>query len=137
MKLLQQVNYIVIHCTDTPAGRSVTVADVDSWHRGRGFECIGYHYLVYLDGSVHLGRSVRYQGAHCTRVNSCSIAVCYVGGRNSMRKDDYADTRTPEQRAALRALVAELLRQHPGALVRGHRDFDAKACPCFDVATQL
>lgn len=137
MKLLQKVQYIVVHCTDTPAGRPVTIDDVDSWHRARGFERIGYHYLVYLDGSVHLGRSVRYQGAHCKAVNACSIAVCYVGGRTSTDPRSWADTRTPAQRAALRTLISELLRQHPGALVRGHRDFDPKACPCFDVRTDL
>lgn len=137
MKLLNQVKYIVIHCTDTPAGREVTVADVVKWHKARGFEDIGYHYLIGLDGTVHLGRSVRYQGAHCKAVNTCSIAICYVGGRTSSDPRSWDDTRTEAQKIALRRLVVELQRQHPGALVRGHRDFDPKACPCFDVQTQL
>lgn len=48
-----------------------------------------------------------------------------------------ADTRTDAQRHSLRSLVAQLLGTYPGATVHGHREFAAKACPCFDVATEL
>ena len=55
---MRNINEIIIHCTATPEGRHVTVADIDSWHRARGFASIGYHYVIYLDGSVHAGRDV-------------------------------------------------------------------------------
>ena len=63
--------------------------------------------------------------------------MCYVGG---LSKDGQPkDTRTAAQRRALRAYVARFLRLHPGAEVVGHRDLPCvnKACPSFDVATQL
>ena len=95
---------------------------------------IGYHYLVAIDGTVHAGRDVDIAGAHCRGHNRNSIGVCYVGGLDAARRP--ADTRTPEQRGALRGLLAALKRLYPGAVVRGHRDFAAKACPCFDATNE-
>lgn len=133
---MRVIKEIIVHCTATPEGRAVTVADVDRWHRARGFKSIGYHYLVYLDGSVHRGRDESQAGAHCKGHNVASIGVCYVGGlsRDNGRP---MDTRTPAQRLALRRLVDELMARYPGATVHGHCEFAAKACPCFDVGRSL
>lgn len=128
------VNLIVVHCTATPAGRDVTAADVDRWHRQRGFRCIGYHYLVRLDGRIERGRPENEQGAHCRGHNARSIGVVYAGGLDANGRP--ADTRTPEQRAALMTLLRDLRRRYPEAVIRGHRDFAAKACPCFDATTE-
>ena len=133
-KSVRNITEVIVHCTATPAGRDVTVADVDRWHRQRGFAGIGYHYLVALDGTVHAGRDVDIAGAHCRGHNRNSIGVCYVGGLDAARRP--AATRTPEQRGALRGLLAALKRLYPGAVVRGHRDFAAKACPCFDATNE-
>ena len=43
---MRTVDKIIIHCTATPEGRPVTIADVDKWHKERGFVGIGYHYLI-------------------------------------------------------------------------------------------
>lgn len=129
---MRSISEIIIHCSATPAGRPVTVADITAWHRARGFNTIGYHYVVLLDGTVAAGRPESVIGAHCLGHNDRSIGVCYVGGLDAHGKP--ADTRTPQQRKALRDLVAELRRRFPGATVHGHREFAAKACPCFDIA---
>ena len=55
---------------------------------------------------------------------------CYIGGLDA--NVDPKDTRTPAQREQLRRLVKELQQQFPAATLHGHRDFAAKACPCFD-----
>jgi N-acetylmuramoyl-L-alanine amidase len=47
------------------------------------------------------------------------------------------DTRTPQQRQAMRTLVDHLRQQFPGVQVYGHRDFAAKACPCFDARQEF
>lgn len=133
---MRKIDTIIIHCTATPAGRAVSVADVTAWHRRRGFATIGYHYLVGLDGTVSEGRPVEQPGAHCRGHNARSVGVCYVGGLTADGRAP-ADTRTPAQRTALRTLVGALLRRFPGARVAGHREFAAKACPCFDVASEL
>ncbi len=129
---MRKIDKIIIHCTATPEGRPVSVRDIDGWHRARGFRMIGYHYLVGLDGTVSVGRPESDMGAHCSGHNLHSIGVCYAGG---IDRDTFQpkDTRTPEQRQALRRLVAELKLRYPGASVHGHREFAAKACPCFDV----
>lgn len=130
---MRKIDKIIVHCTATPAGREVTVADVKAWHKARGFRTIGYHYLVYLDGTVHAGRRESEVGAHCLGQNARSIGVCYVGGLDAATGEP-RDTRTPAQRRALRELVGSLRRRYPNATVHGHREFAAKACPCFDIA---
>lgn len=131
---MRKINFIIVHCTATPAGREVSVAEIDRWHRQRGFNGIGYHYFIGLDGTVHSGRPEGLAGAHCRGRNATSIGVAYVGG--TLADGTPADTRTPQQKAALRRFIAELKRRYPGAEVRGHRDFAAKACPCFDATAE-
>lgn len=133
---MRKINEIIVHCSATAEGRDYTVGDIDSWHKSRGWQCIGYHYVIYRDGSVHTGRPVAQIGAHCTGHNANSIGVCYIGGCAADGKTP-KDTRTPQQREALRRLVADLQKQYPGATVHGHREFAAKACPSFDVKTEL
>lgn len=41
---------IIIHCSATRAEQDITAADIESWHRARGFWTIGYHYVIRLDG---------------------------------------------------------------------------------------
>ena len=130
---MRKITKIIVHCTATPEGRAVSVAQVDAWHKERGFRCIGYHYLVGLDGTVTAGRPEQEMGAHCLGHNYESIGVCYVGGLGRVTGEP-KDTRTPAQRSALRRLVEQLRDRYPGTTVHGHREFAAKACPCFDIA---
>ena len=128
---MRTIDKIIIHCSATPEGRAVTVEDIDRWHRQRNFKCIGYHYVVYLDGSVHKGRDENEIGAHCQGQNNHSIGVCYIGG---LAKDGKTpkDTRTGAQKQSLIELLKELKAKYPKATIHGHREFAAKACPCFD-----
>lgn len=132
---MRRINSIIIHCSATPEGKDFTVQDIDRWHKSRGWQCIGYHYVIYRDGSVHEGRPVEQIGAHTAGHNAESIGICYIGGVDAKGKPK--DTRTPQQREALCRLVADLQKQYPGATVHGHNEFAAKACPCFDVKTDL
>lgn len=129
---MRKIDKIILHCTATPEGREVTVADVTAWHKERGFRTIGYHYLVYLDGTVVRGRREEEIGAHCLGQNAGSIGVCYVGGLDSRGRPK--DTRTAGQRVALRNLVEGLQRRYPHATLHGHNEFAAKACPCFKIS---
>ncbi len=132
---MRTITEIIVHCAATPEGRDFTVADIDRWHRQRGFRGIGYHYVVYRDGSVHAGRDESRIGAHCTGHNASSIGVCYIGGVKSDGKTP-ADTRTPAQRQALLTLLRRLRKKYPAARICGHRDFAAKACPSFDATAE-
>lgn len=131
---MRNINLIIVHCSATPEGRNVSVADIDRWHRERGFDGIGYHYVVYIDGSVHEGRPLNKVGAHCKGHNVHSIGICYIGGVDLNGKPK--DTRTLAQKDALVNLLMRLKRRFPKAVIRGHRDFAAKACPSFDATKE-
>lgn len=131
---MRNINLIIVHCSATPEGHDVSVADIDRWHRERGFDGIGYHYVVYIDGSVHEGRPLNKVGAHCKGHNAHSIGICYVGGVDLNGKPK--DTRTLAQKDALVNLLMRLKRRFPKAVIRGHRDFAAKACPSFDATKE-
>lgn len=127
----RKITEIIVHCSATPEGKDFTAADITRWHKQRGFRTIGYHYVVYRDGSVHTGRPEGEIGAHCTGHNAVSIGICYIGGLAADGKTA-KDTRTPEQREALIMLLRRLRAKYPNAKIYGHRDFAAKACPSFD-----
>lgn len=132
---MRKINEIIIHCSATAEGRPFTVDDVRRWHKARGFADVGYHYLIYLDGSVHAGRPLAQVGAHCLGHNAYSIGVCYIGGLASDGKTP-KDTRTAQQKQALKALVQILQLNYPKATVHGHCEFAKKACPCFKVSQE-
>ena len=128
---MRKINEIIVHCAATREGRDFTVEDITRWHKARGFATIGYHYVIYRDGSIHEGRPLEQIGAHCVGHNKHSIGICYIGGCASDGKTP-KDTRTPEQKEALFALLRHLKARFPNATIHGHRDFAAKACPSFD-----
>ena len=128
---MRKINEIIIHCAATREGRDFTVEDITRWHKARGFATIGYHYVIYRDGSIHEGRPLEQIGAHCVGHNKHSIGICYIGGCASDGKTP-KDTRTPEQKEALLSLLRRLKARFPNATIHGHRDFAAKACPSYD-----
>lgn len=132
---MRKVNEIIVHCTATAEGKDFKVEDIDRWHKAKGWNCIGYHKVVYLDGSVHQGRPDSKIGAHCFGHNNNSIGVAYVGGVALDGKTP-KDTRTPQQKTSLVKLLTELKHKYPEAVIRGHRDFTAKACPSFDATNE-
>lgn len=131
---MRKITKIIVHCADTPEGRDDKAADIRRWHKARGFNDIGYHYVVDLDGTIEPGRDVEIAGAHTTGHNADSIGVCYIGGADTDMKPK--DTRTDDQKTALRLLLKYLVQKYPGAKIYGHRDFAKKACPCFDAKTE-
>ena len=78
---MRWINKIIVHCSDSPAGRNDKAADIDRWHKEKGWKKkIGYHYVVDLDGKIEKGREDWEVGAHCKGQNLHSIGVCYIGG---------------------------------------------------------
>lgn len=149
---MRDIKFLAIHCSATPNGRRVTAEQIDAWHSDRGFKrqpkairshqptlkSIGYHHVIYADGSVHMGRSELEAGAHVAGFNAHSIGICMVG----------TDAFSRAQWVSLKGLIEGLLKCYPKAEVRGHRDFSPdqdkdgviepfewlKTCPGFDVA---
>lgn len=130
---MRPINEIIIHCTATAEGKDYTVDQIRKWHvQGNSWKDIGYHYVIYRDGSIHAGRPIDQIGAHTTNHNTGTIGVCYVGGCAADGKTP-KDTRTPQQKAALVELVRSLKTVFGINKVSGHREYAAKACPSFDV----
>ncbi len=129
---MRSITLIVIHCSAVGPNQQSSAAQIDSWHRQRGFHLgIGYHYVVRRNGQIEPGRPEFMIGAHCQNHNAHSIGICYEGGLNA--RGQPADTRTPEQKSALRALLKVLHRRYPQALIVGHHDLNPqKACPCIE-----
>ena len=132
---MRKINQIIIHCSDTIEGKNFTVDDIKKWHKARGWTDIGYHYVVYLDGSIHKGRNEEVVGAHCEGHNANSIGVCYIGGKEA-GTFRAKDTRTPAQKEALIRLLMKLVCKYPDAEIVGHRDLANRKCPCFDAKAE-
>lgn len=153
---MKNIDSIIIHCSATKAGQDLRAKDIDCMHRARGFNQIGYNYVIDLDGFVENGRSISVDGAHCntkgfsgSSYNKHSIGICYIGGLDANGKP--ADTRTEAQKNALCNLVAKLCKEYPIIELLGHRDTSVnldgsgevepteyiKACPCFDVRKEF
>ena len=141
--MTRSINLIVIHCAASPNGRPQTVADINAWHRARGFhrtpefralqnpelDAIGYHFVITLNGAVHTGRHLDEIGAHVQGYNAKSLGVCLIG----------TDQFTIAQWSSLRYNIKLLQERYPAARIAGHRDLPnvRKTCPGFDVATWL
>ena len=115
------IKEVIVHCSATAEGKDYTTNDIKKWHLARGFSDIGYHYVIYRDGSVHIGRNVDISGAHCTGHNSNSIGICYIGGVASDGKTA-KDTRTEAQKQALVKVVKDIITKYHLTLdkVYGH-----------------
>jgi len=102
------------------------------WHLKRGWKDIGYHYVIYIDGSVHKGRPIEQVGAHTSGQNTGSIGICYVGG---VEKDGKTpkDTLNELQETAMVNLIKALREEYGDMTLHGHNEFAAKACPSFKV----
>lgn len=143
-KSKRRIDEIIIHCSATPEGRDYTVDAIRNDHIKQGWSDIGYHYVIYRNGEMHLGRDVDIIGAHCNKGghNSHSIGICYIGGVENKPNVPYylqkaKDTRTDEQKAALLSLLMDLRKLYPNAKIYGHHDFDkGKDCPSFDAKNE-
>ena len=135
----KSTDYIAVHCSATSDKQDIGAADIDKWHRAKGWACIGYHYVIRRDGTLEVGRKESSVGAHVQGFNENSIGICMVGGVDANDVNKAVNNFTPEQFGTLRKLIAELQARYPKAKVQGHRDFPnvKKACPCFDVAKWL
>ena len=157
-----KVQSIVVHCTANSLLKGVALSKsaamsifgVFDVHLANNFKTIGYHYIIYPDGTIYKGRYDNETGEHVgtpdytyngmSITNGNSIGVCYYGGLVATNKKDSSgktiyeayDTRTKEQKAALVLLLYLLKRKFPKAVVLGHRDLKKKACPSFDAKAE-
>ncbi len=128
----RHIDSIIIHCSDSTWGDRGTI---DLWHRQRGWDGIGYHYVITngvlvgdeyrprYDGLIQEGRPLNVAGAHCKGHNAHSVGICLIGRNHFTASQLYE---------ALPSLLGSLLEQYdlPPEAVSGHCEFNtAKTCP--------
>ena len=145
----REINKVVVHCSATHEGSDIGAKEIKQWHLKRGFNDIGYHFIIRLDGLIEVGRDLSIAGAHVKGHNKDSVGVCYVGGLDQNGKPK--DTRTSRQKKSLDTLLITLKLMFSKADILGHRDLSPdldgdgvveshewlKACPCYNVKDDL
>jgi N-acetyl-anhydromuramyl-L-alanine amidase AmpD len=127
------IKSIILHCSDSEFGN---VDIIDQWHRQRGWNGIGYHFVItngvlksgekytpFHDGLIQAGRDINKTGAHCKGHNTGSIGICLIGKHAFTAKQLYK---------ALPELLRVLMFDHAIGLdqVYGHFEFSRqKTCP--------
>lgn len=125
---MTEINLIVVHCAATPNGRPTSAEDIHRWHQERGWDGIGYHYVIRLDGTVENGRPEYWKGAHVAGHNTGSVGICLIG----------TDHFTNAQHEALEELLHDIRDRHNHAAIRGHYELDPhKTCPNIDMPIWL
>lgn len=142
---MNELKYLIIHCTATPEGREVTSDQIRAWHlspppNGRGWNQVGYADLIHLNGTIE--NLVEYnednwvQSGEITNgagnYNFVSRHIVYAGGMNKAYTEP-KDTLTEKQFESLVGYVQEFIKNHPKCKVIGHNQVANKACPSFSV----
>ena len=132
-KRMREIDKIIIHCTATPDYNPTDVAfdrysitDIERWHKAKGWDSCGYHYVIKRSGKIQRGRPDDTIGAHCKGHNSSSIGVCYIG----------SVTPTTMQVAALYLVCCEIMLNYSLSFsdIFSHNSFNlAKTCPGFNI----
>lgn len=135
-KVYRPINLVVVHCAATRPSMDIGAKEIDQWHKDRGFNKIGYHFVIRRNGEIEKGRDIIFAGAHVAGYNYDSIGICLVGGVDDNLKPEKNFTK--EQFTALLDLLKKINKVYPRAKILGHRDIDdRKACPSFDVKKWL
>jgi N-acetyl-anhydromuramyl-L-alanine amidase AmpD len=129
---VREINRIVIH--HSASKLKTTAADIDGWHRERGWSGIGYHLVIHCDGKLVAGRPLEEVGAHVAGHNEGSIGICVVGDNTTM-----ANRWNQVQTTTLRSTLMVLATLFGDPEVLGHRDIQGTAteCPGLDVRALL
>lgn len=114
------------HIIDHHSGaEEKNTAQIRNYHvNSRGWQDIGYNFVIERDGKVVAGRSLSIKGAHCIEYNHCGIGICMIGNMDKRLPTD-------AQYSALIDLHAKLCKQYniPVKNILGHREASPTACP--------
>ncbi|XP_032366476.1 peptidoglycan recognition protein 5 [Etheostoma spectabile] len=122
---------VVIHHTALPRckGQKECMDRLVSIQRGhmkdRGFDDIGYNFLVGGDGAVYEGRGWGVVGAHTKGNNDDSLGIAFMGNFKN-------DTPSTEAMSSVKKLLQSGVSQgflNPKFSLFGHRDLGDTECP--------
>lgn len=121
----ENINYLIIHCSDTGNNNNIDASIIHKMHINFGWEGIGYHKVILRSGKIENGRPEFWIGAHVKGKNKNSLGICLIG----------TDKFTNKQFLSLKKLLLKWKKKYPNAEIIGHRDAikTKKTCPNFDV----
>jgi hypothetical protein len=123
--MINKPNKIVVHCSDSPH-RGDSAKDIHRWHKERGFDGIGYNYVIDENGFVEAGRPHYWIPAHARGHNEDSLAICLIG------RDSFNDVQFDALKDLLSSLMLEI--KIDKKRIYGHYQLDSsKTCPNFNV----
>lgn len=128
---ISNIDKAILHCADTRTDQNFNASDITKWHKERGWDDNGYHYVIGLKGELQIGRPLWFVGSHARGENTNSIGICLMGGK----KPDGTkwDMCTDNQKETLRNLLKVLGATFPGLQLHGHYEFSSKSCPNFHI----
>ncbi|MPQ46889.1 N-acetylmuramoyl-L-alanine amidase [Marinifilum sp. N1E240] len=123
-KNLNESKEVIIHASASSFGNALLI---DSWHREKGYDEIGYNYVVLngytnsgyydevCDGLIESGRRTNKSGAHTYGHNRNTIGICLIS------KDGIF---TENQMNSLINLLRMLKSKHGDINIKQHSDID-------------
>lgn len=127
---------VVLHCAAVKGGwhngkkPEAVRAEIEAWHKARGFSQIGYHGLFMPDGTFVQGRQFETIGAHVVERNRGTLGFLMIESATITKMGRFEDFFTEAQRKAVRAKIKGI---DGIKWVTGHNDYAQKLCPGFKV----
>jgi len=94
---------------------------IETWHLQKGWNGIGYHYVIEKDGTIVRGRPEHVEGAHEPKMNKKSIGICLSGNFD-------ATLPTPLQIENLCTLLKDITSRYSIKEIVPHRKYAKKTC---------
>lgn len=120
---MRKLKTIILHHSQSDVKAHDDIEVIRDWHIQRGFNDIGYHYVITKDGISHIGRPIDQAGAHAKGYNSESVGICLTGD------EEFSE----EQFKGLADLIKGLFIVFGVMIIKGHNEVSDKICPNFDV----
>ena len=79
MLVSENINYLVVHCSDTDNNDNIGAKEIHQLHLSFGWDGIGYHKIIKRNGLIEIGRPEFWIGAHVFQHNLESLGVCLIG----------------------------------------------------------
>lgn len=121
------INFIMHHTGGSDANPLAdtshhTANMIETWHLQKGWDGLGYTFVIEKDGKIWRGRPEHRSGAHTVNHNSSSIGICLTGNFD-------ATFPTKEQEESFKELYKYLVKIYGQLPINYHRDFAPKSCP--------
>ena len=120
----RKVHRVFIHCSASDHAHHDNIATMKSWHLGRGFTDVGYHFFIRKDGTLEYGRDIEKTPAAQKGHNRHTLAICLHG----LKEENFSKT----QFETLRKLAEQIAHNYENISFHGHCEVSAKACPVFN-----